>query len=291
MCDKSKLEQDLKGARWQAQTVTTFEDEPTLLRRTADEQNISESVEVEKPAKQKATATEVSVGQSSADTVAAGVAFTEETNEDEAPCCDPDTGYTWVRSDLSKFGESVGQSTAPQRDSARKDKESKKTRRRKKSDSSPSSPSSSSSPDDSSDDRPGAARGSMAMVRLRRPPRAQVRDRDGGTGDYRASDDRPRSTHLACASGNRRPSRLPFPLGTTLHNNKTDLSDRPSVCAQDKYLCDVMRWRKEVEAHKVRRREFLNPVWGGRHVGSEACHRPCGNSLRRDQADDPAPPR
>lgn len=78
----TKLEEDLKDARWQASTLTTLEDEAKQLRQIVDERKISESAESTKPVKERATTTEVCVEQLSADTVAAGVSLAEETNED-----------------------------------------------------------------------------------------------------------------------------------------------------------------------------------------------------------------
>lgn len=72
--------------------MTTLEDEPKQFRRIMEDHKISESVEVEKPAKEQTTAMQVCGWQSRADTVAAGVTFAEETNEDETPWRDPDTG-------------------------------------------------------------------------------------------------------------------------------------------------------------------------------------------------------
>lgn len=128
----TKLDKDLKGARWQSSTVTTLEDELAQLRRMVDEHKMSESAESAKPGKEGAIMVDTCVEQLSADTVAAGVALAQETNEDDDPWFDPDTGRTSVRSDLSNNAESAEQSSAPQRSPTRKDKESQKTRRRKK---------------------------------------------------------------------------------------------------------------------------------------------------------------
>lgn len=109
-------EQDLKETRWQASTVTTLEDELKWLRRVVDDRKFSGSAESTNPVREKATVAEACVEQLSADTVAAGVTFASETNEDDEPWHDPVAGHMWVRFDLSKLAESVGEPSAPQRD-------------------------------------------------------------------------------------------------------------------------------------------------------------------------------
>lgn len=114
--------------------------------------------------------------------VAVGVTFDEETNWDDEPWHDPGTGHVWARSDPSKKLESLRQRLSGTRRGRTRSRRSHGDAR-----------------------SPAlllttatvvlvAARESVAMAHPRSPVRALVaRDRGGGTGGDRASDDRPRS--------------------------------------------------------------------------------------------------
>lgn len=94
-----------------ASAVTTLEGELKQLRRIVGGCKLADSAaESTMLVTEKTTVTEVCAEQLIADTVAAGVTVAEETHEEGVTWCDnPDTGHTWVRSDLSKNVQSVGQ--------------------------------------------------------------------------------------------------------------------------------------------------------------------------------------